>query len=73
MPTHTIEVDIDFDFDKFDDAELIEELVSRGFMVLDEHEGRTFETAVAALRQGNKAEAFILLERAIPELKGLLT
>lgn len=68
MPT----IEIDIDFDKFEDDELVEELVSRGFMVLEEGEGHTFEAAVDALRQGRKEEAFILLERAIPDLKGLL-
>lgn len=68
MPT----IEIDIDFDKFKDDELIEELVSRGFMVLEEEEGHTFEAALDALRQGRKEEAFILLERAIPDLKGLL-
>lgn len=68
MPT----IEIDINFDKFKDDELIEELVSRGFMVLEEGEGHAFEAALDALRQGRKEEAFILLERAIPDLKGLL-
>lgn len=72
MPTYTTEVDIDVDFEDFKDDELIEELVSRGFMVLEEGEGHTFEAALDALRQGRKEEAFILLERALPDLKGLL-
>lgn len=72
MPTYTTEVGIDVDFEDFEDDELIEELVSRGYMVLEEEESHTFEEAVAALRQGRKEEAFILLERAIPDLKGLL-
>lgn len=72
MPTYTTEVDIDVDFEDFEDDELIEELVSRGFMVLEEEEVHTFDAALDALRQGRKEEAFILLERAIPDLKGLL-
>ena len=72
MPIYTTEVDIDVDFEDFKDDELIEELVSRGYMVLEKGEGHTFEAALDALRQGRKEEAFILLERAIPDLKGLL-
>ena len=72
MPIYTTEVDIDVDFEDFKDDELIEELVSRGFMVLEDGEGHAFDAALDALRQGRKEEAFILLERAIPDLKGLL-
>lgn len=72
MPTYTTEVNIDVDLEDFKDDELIEELVSRDFMILGNDNGHTFQAAVAALRQGRKEEGLILLERAIPELKGLL-
>lgn len=72
MALYTTEVGIDVDLEDFKDDELIEELVSRSFMVLEEGEGHTFEAAVDALRQGRREEGLILLERAIPELKGLL-
>lgn len=74
MPTYTteVEVDIDVDLDDFKDEELVEELLDRGYAVLDGGENHWFEAAVAALRQGRKEEGFILLERCLPELKGLL-
>lgn len=72
MALYTTEVNIDVDLEDFKDDELIEELVSRGFMVLEEWEGHTFEATLDALRQGRREEGLILLERAIPELKGLL-
>lgn len=72
MPTYTTEVDIDVDLGDFKDDELVEELISREFMILENGNGHTFQAAVDALRQGRKEEGFILLERAIPELKGLL-
>lgn len=72
MPTYTTEVDIDVDLGDFKDDELVEELISREFMIFENGNGHTFQAAVDALRQGRKEEGFILLERAIPELKGLL-
>lgn len=63
---------VDVEASEFKDDDLIEELESRGYTVFDGGDFASFVTAVDALRQGRKEEGFILLERAIPELKGLL-
>lgn len=64
---------VDVEASEFKDKELVDELVSRGYTVFDGGDFASFVAAVAALRQGNRAEAFIMLERAFPDLKGLLT
>ena len=64
---------VDVEASEFKDKELIDELVARGYTVFEDGDSTSFTAAVDALRQGNKAEAFIMLERAFPALKGLLT
>lgn len=86
MALYTTEVDIEVDLEDFEADELVSALEGQGFIIFEEKHFEEnlkehgyavvttleLDTAVAALRQGNKAEAFILLERAIPDLKGLL-
>lgn len=64
---------VDVEANEFKDKELIDELVARGYTVFKDGDSTSFTAAVDALRQGNKAEAFIMLERTFPALKGLLT
>lgn len=86
MALYTTEVDIYVDLGDFDADELVSALEGQGFIIFEEKHFEknlkehgyavvtTFEldTAMAALRQGRREEGLILLERAIPELKGLL-
>ena len=67
-----IETVVDVDLDDFTDEDLIDEVESRGYVVLGDGDPDLFEAARVALLQGRKEEGFILLERAIPDLKGLL-
>lgn len=74
MPTITETVYIDVEADEFDDDELVEELEDRGYTVfknLTQHE-ETDLCVVAWLLDLNKTEeALIMLERMLPQLKGI--
>ena len=85
--TYTTEVDVDVDLEDFDVEDLARTLEEKGFAVIEkehlvsdlrERHGYTvvttleLEQAIEYLQRGDKQEGFILLERALPELKGLL-
>jgi len=68
MPT----VYVDVELDECSDEELVTEVERRGYAVFDDVDADLLPAAVDALRRGDKQEGFILLERAITTLKGLL-
>lgn len=72
MPQIETTVYVDVELDDFNDEELVTEIERRGYAVFEEADAGAFTAAVEALQRKDKAEAFILLERAIPALKGLL-
>lgn len=74
MPTFTKEVYVDVDLDEFDDDELVEELEDRGYHVSKAIEPSTptdLEHISWLLTLDKKRDALILLERMLPELKGI--
>jgi hypothetical protein len=74
MARRYIPVDAEVCIDEFDDDVIIEEakkiLARRKEDFADSEE--YFDRAIYELKRNNHAEAFVYLERAIPELKGLL-
>ena len=63
------EVEVEVELDDFDDKELIEELEDRGYHVSEvEYDITVIEQY---WNQGNHREAFVLLERKFPELRGI--
>jgi hypothetical protein len=78
MARRYIPVDAEVCIDEFDDDVIIEEakkILARrkedfAEEVVDSEE--YFDRAIYELKRNNHAEAFVYLERAIPELKGLL-
>jgi hypothetical protein len=68
--TQTVEVDVDLD--DFDDEEIIDYMDSRGYTVTkDPAADACFVDVAWHIQRGNLKEALILLERELPELKGI--
>jgi hypothetical protein len=66
------EVEVDVDLDDFDDGEIIDYMERQGYTVTKNPAARTSFTDVAwHIERGNLKEALILLERELPELKGI--
>lgn len=72
MVTISETVYVDVDLDEFSDKEIASEYEARGLGEVRPNDLYVFAAAVAALGRGDKREGFILLERCLPELKGLL-
>ncbi len=72
MPTFEQTVYVDVDADDFDDDDLIDELERRGYTVTkDPAADASFVNVAWNIQRGNLKEALILLERELPELKGI--
>jgi|LakMenEpi03Aug12_release.lakeMendotaPanAssembly.Ray.scaffolds.fasta_scaffold03894_33 hypothetical protein len=72
MPTFEQTVYVDVDADDFDDDDLIDELERRGYTVTkDPAADACFVDVAWHIERGNLKEALILLERELPELKGI--
>lgn len=72
MPTFEQTVYVDVDADDFDDDDLIDELERRGYTVTkDPTADACFVDVAWHIERGNLKEALILLERELPELKGI--
>lgn len=67
-----VTVDVDVDIDEFSDKEIMDEYNRRNLGEVQPNDLNVYASAVGALRRGDKQEGFILLERCLPELKGLL-
>ncbi len=68
--TQTVEVDVDLD--DFDDEEIIDYMEGRGYTVTkDPAADACFVDVAWNIERGNLKEALILLERELPELKGI--
>lgn len=68
--TQTVEVDVDLD--DFDDDEIIDYLHCRGYTVTkDAAADDCFVDVKWHIQRGELKEALILLEREVPELKGI--
>lgn len=65
MPTKYVE----YDLDDLEDEELIDELSKRGYFVIEDYK---IEDASFRLFNDNLRESLIIIERAIPVLKGLV-
>lgn len=71
-----VEVEVNVDLDDFSDEELSDEIVSRGFTVikcgdLSPVEIELRDEIIWRFKNGYIEDAVILLERMIPELRGL--
>ena len=66
----TVDVDVDIDLDDFDDDEIIDYLERRGHFVSKKQEV-DYTDIKWHIQRGDLKEALILLERKIPELKGI--
>jgi hypothetical protein len=71
-------VSVDVNLREFDDAELIEELEDRGWVIPDKNhkeimidEENLEEDMIDWFRRGNAKEALIALERIYPEMRGI--
>ena len=68
--TQTVEVDVDID--EFDDEEIIDYMECRGYTVTrDPAADACFVDVAWHVQRGDLKEALILLERQVPELKGI--
>jgi hypothetical protein len=65
-----VDVDIDINLDDFDDDEIINYIERQGYIVSKEQE-IDYTDVVWYVQRGDLKEALILLERKIPELKGI--
>jgi hypothetical protein len=72
MPTIETSVCVDVDLDDFDDKDISEEYFSRGLDLVQPNDLHVYASAVNALQRKDYTEGFILLERCLPELKGML-
>jgi hypothetical protein len=73
MPYKEVWVD-DAEIEEFEDIDLIEELESRGYLIMkksEDHLDQEIEDVVWHFRNGRKKDALIVLERIYPELYGL--
>ena len=66
----TVDVDVDIGLDDFDDDEIIDYLERRGYFVSKEQE-MDYVDVEWHVQRGDLKEALIMLERKIPELKGI--
>jgi hypothetical protein len=72
MPTFSETVYIDVDAGDFDDDDLIDELENRGYTVTkDPAADACFVDVEWHIQRGELKEALILLERQVPDLKGI--
>ena len=68
--TQTVEIDVELD--EFDDEEIIDYMICRGYTVTrDPAADASFVDVVWNIERGNLKEALIQLEREVPELKGI--
>lgn len=72
MPTFEQTVYVDVEMDEFDDDDLVDELESRGYTVTKDPVAEAcFVDIEWHVQRGELKEALILLERQVPDLKGI--
>lgn len=70
MPTFSQTVYVDVDLEQFDEEDIVEYLQYQGYFVSKEQEV-DYVDVEWHVQRGDLKEALILLERKIPELKGI--